>query len=266
MGSSEEEKLVEMVHDFIEARSPSQSSLTFPQVLPLDHHPTYLTLQGILGSVTDSEMIVLQKVLKYLKNMKFERKTSSLKKWLVMRLRMDGFSASICKSKTSWIATADCSLGCDYEYIDIIMEDENDGSLRLIVDLDFNSQFELARPTSTYTNLLKALPSVFVGSEERLFKIVSILCSAAKQSLKERGLHIPPWRKTSYMQSKWISDSRKASTTTNIGRKTSEASKGGDHEDNSTTWSPPKIKPKRRDFGGASGLTNQFSNTSINCC
>ncbi|KAF5178106.1 Mannose-1-phosphate guanylyltransferase [Thalictrum thalictroides] len=266
--SSEEEKLVQMVQDFIESRSPSPISLNPSKVhLSLDHHPTYLSLQGILGSVTKAEMVVLKRVLKHLKNVKFERSSASLKKWLVMKLKKDGFVASLCRSKNSWNTTSDCS-GCDYEYIDIIMEDQNGGSIRLIVDLDFNSQFELARPTPTYSHLLKALPTIFVGSEDKLLKIVSILCSAAKQSLKERGLHIPPWRKTSYMQSKWISsDSEKASSTTDK----ENSSKGGG--DNSTSliteWSPPKIKPKGRDLGGGGGgsaLTIEFSNMSINCC
>ncbi|PIA41786.1 hypothetical protein AQUCO_02200307v1 [Aquilegia coerulea] len=265
--SSEEEKLVQMVHDFIESRSPSPISLNPSQVLSLDHNPTYLSLQGILGSVTNAEMVVLKRVLKHFKNVKFERSSASLKKWLVMRLKKDGFVASLCRSKNSWNTTSDCS-GCDYEYIDIIMEDKNGGSIRLIVDLDFNSQFELARPTPTYSHLLKALPTIFVGSEDKLLKIVSILCSAAKQSLKERGLHIPPWRKTSYMQSKWISsESQKASTTDKENSKKA-AAKGGEDKNSTrlTEWSPPKIKPKGRDLGGGSALTIEFSNMSINCC
>lgn len=80
---------------------------------------------------------------------------------------------------------------------------------RLIVDMDFRSQFELARPTATYTELTNALPSIFVGTEEKLNRILSLLCSAAKQSLKDSGLHIPPWRKLSYMKSKWLPESCK---------------------------------------------------------
>lgn len=85
------------------------------------------------------------------------------------------------------------------------MDENGDKSERLIVDIDFRSQFELARPTSTYKELTNTLPCIYVGSEEKLENIISLLCSAAKQSLKENGLHIPPWRKVSYMQSKWLS-------------------------------------------------------------
>lgn len=78
-------------------------------------------------------------------------------------------------------------------------------STRLIVEMEFRSQFELARPTQTYKELLNCLPSMFVGTEDRLNRIISLLCSAAKDSLKEKGLHIPPWRKAKFMQSKWVS-------------------------------------------------------------
>ena len=99
----------------------------------------------------------------------------------------------------------------DYEYVDVMMKDMSHGgeAVRLIVDMDFRSQFELARPTSTYLELLISLPSIFVGTEEKLVSVVSLLCSAAKQSLKERGLKVSPLRKAKYMQSKWLSDNCK---------------------------------------------------------
>lgn len=98
----------------------------------------------------------------------------------------------------------------EYEYIEVRIEGENYGDpVRLIVDIDFRSQFELARPTEYYRELTDSLPVIFVGTESKLCKIISLLCSAAKQSLREKGLHVPPWRTTSYMQSKWLSGCRK---------------------------------------------------------
>lgn len=104
----------------------------------------------------------------------------------------------------------------DYEYIDVMVRDRDRDSTgdhqkptRLIVDIDFRSHFELARPTATYKELTNTIPSTFVGTEEKLKNIISLLCSAAQQSLKDRGLHIPPWRKASYMQSKWLSEDYK---------------------------------------------------------
>ena len=86
------------------------------------------------------------------------------------------------------------------------MKNNNGGkSTRLIVDVDFRSQFELAKPTAAYKELTDILPCVFVGTETKLSQIVSLLCCAAKESLKEKGFYVPPWRKASYMQSKWLS-------------------------------------------------------------
>ncbi|MQM04656.1 hypothetical protein Taro_037460 [Colocasia esculenta] len=108
-----------------------------------------------------------------------ERKRSSVKKRLMMRLRMDGYDASLCRS--SWVSTLEC-LGGDYEYIDIVMEEEHGAPTRLIVDVAFRSQFELARPTLAYAQLSGALPSVFVGKEEKIKKIVPLLGSAAQDA------------------------------------------------------------------------------------
>ncbi|GMQ05344.1 hypothetical protein CsSME_00050411 [Camellia sinensis var. sinensis] len=69
----------------------------------------------------------------------------------------------------------------DYEYIDVLMKDSTGGgdeTVRLIVDMDFKSQFELARPISTYLELTVSLPSIFVGSEEKLIEIICLDCLA----------------------------------------------------------------------------------------
>jgi len=78
---------------------------------------------------------------------------------------------------------------------------------RLIVDVDFRSEFEVARSTGTYKAILQSLPFIFVGKSERLKQIVAIVSEAAKQSLKKKGMHVPPWRKRDYMLAKWLSPS-----------------------------------------------------------
>jgi uncharacterized protein (TIGR01615 family) len=94
-----------------------------------------------------------------------------------------------------------------YEYVEVMVRDIENGekATRLIVDMDFRSQFEVARASATYKELTNAIPSVFVGTEERLKEIISLLCPAAKRSLRESRLHIPPWRKANYMKAKWLS-------------------------------------------------------------
>ncbi|KAJ4831822.1 hypothetical protein Tsubulata_010193 [Turnera subulata] len=209
MGSLGEEELVQMVRDYIES---SESFTSIPFVSPkhpVDPEPQP-SLQDILSEATAYETEVLNKVMMYVRKM---GEASSLKKWVVMRLRMDGYEASLCKSH--WVSTFDrrvMQFSDEYEYIDVMKVEKNKhGSRggrscsRLIVDMDFRSQFEVARPTQAYKDLISTLPSVFVGTEERLEKTVSLLCSAAKQSLKEKGLHVPPWRKAKYMHSKWLS-------------------------------------------------------------
>ncbi|XP_022772351.1 uncharacterized protein LOC111314999 [Durio zibethinus] len=207
MGSLGEEELVQMVRDFIESETPTSISVlkvktTTP--LSLNHQPV---LQEVLGKHTDEEVGIHEKILMYLKDMGTAgHQTNNLKKLVVMKLRNDGYEASLCK--TSWVCNSShhkvfqCPGG--YEYIDVMVV-ENSRPKRVIVDMEFRSQFELARPTVTYRDMINGLPLIFVGTEEKLNRIIPLLCSAAKRSLKENGLHVPPWRKPSYMQSKWLS-------------------------------------------------------------
>lgn len=94
-----------------------------------------------------------------------------------------------------------CCLTGEYEYIDVFV----DGEERILIDIDFKSEFEIARPTSNYKTILQSLPYIYVGKSDRLKQVVSIISEAAKQSLKKKGMHIPPWRKAEYMRAKWLS-------------------------------------------------------------
>ncbi|XP_057958628.1 uncharacterized protein LOC131151399 [Malania oleifera] len=265
-GNLEEERLLQMVHDFIESEStspPFSSSSHHTHVLPLHHKTMFFHLQEILGNMSDAETQVLENVLKHTRR----KRVGAEKTWLVMRLKMDGYNASLCH--TSWVSTCGCPGGY-YEYIDVIVKDKNGKSVRLVVDIDFKSQFEVARPTSAYKQLSDALPSIFVGEEGKLNDIITLLCSAAKQSLKESGLYIPPWRTSTYMYSKWGSKTRSQET---VGREDGKVAKAagscvGNSNSKFNSWAPPVVKPKRTDLGGGgSGLSSQFSsNTSINCC
>uniref|UniRef100_A0A2C9U2M4 DUF506 family protein n=1 Tax=Manihot esculenta TaxID=3983 RepID=A0A2C9U2M4_MANES len=202
MGSSgaDEELFDQMIRDYYESESNTPNSI--PPIM-ISSGPQSI-LQVILLEATNFEREILEKVLMYIRNM---GEPNSLKKWVVMRLQMDDYKASLCK--TSWVSTFRCSkvfqhVG-DYEYIEVMMNSNNGKPTRVIVDMDFKSHFEVARPTQTYEELINSLPSIFVATEDRLNKIISLVCPAAKASLKEKGLHIPPWRKAKYMQSKWLS-------------------------------------------------------------
>ncbi|OMO57095.1 hypothetical protein CCACVL1_26001 [Corchorus capsularis] len=231
-----------------------------------------LVQMEILRSGTETEKEIVENVLKHIGSKRDVPKTSGLKKWLAMRLKMNGFNASLCQ--TSWVTSLGCP-GGDYEYIEILLENQNTGEpMRLIVDIDFKSQFELARPTPTYKELTDSLPIIFVGTEEKLNKIISVLCSAAKQSFREAGLHVPPWRTSSYMQSKWLSDCRHnnkvaANSGFSRGNNKEAKAKANNGAHSFSKWAPPLvIKPGMRKNlgGGGSALSSQFSNMGINCC
>ncbi|GLU07052.1 hypothetical protein SLE2022_240300 [Rubroshorea leprosula] len=207
MGSLGEEDLSQMVRDYIELEPPISISMA-SSVPSLNHQHQYLSLQDILGKYTDEEAEIHGKVLMYVAELGTSKdQEKNLKKLMVMKLRADGYEASLCK--TSWISNSNHSKVFQftgvYEYVDVMMVEKDGRAKRVIVDLDFRSQFELPRPTAAYNEIINCLPPIFVGSEEKLGTIIPLLCSAAKESLKAKGLHIPPWRKAAYMQSKWLS-------------------------------------------------------------
>ncbi|XP_027366977.1 uncharacterized protein LOC113873171 isoform X2 [Abrus precatorius] len=133
------------------------------------------------------------------KNSKVYKRKDDLRKIVTEGLSSLGYDSSICKSK--WDKTLSYPAG-EYEYIDVVVEGE-----RLIVDIDFRSEFEIARSTGTYKSILQSLPNIFVGKSDRLCQIVAAVSEAAKQSLKKKGMHVPPWRKADYMLAKWLSSS-----------------------------------------------------------
>lgn len=87
----------------------------------------------------------------------------------------------------------------DHEYIDV-----NFGGSRYIVEIFLAREFEIARPTSKYRSLLNIFPEIFVGNLEELKGVVKLMCSAMKESMKKRNMHVPPWRRNGYMQAKWF--------------------------------------------------------------
>ncbi len=68
-------------------------------------------VQEIVGSGTQVEAEILENVLiRHMRSNKREaKKTSSLKKWLVMKHKMDGYNASLCH--TSWLTSLGCPAG-----------------------------------------------------------------------------------------------------------------------------------------------------------
>lgn len=93
----------------------------------------------------------------------------------------------------------------DHEYIDVVVNGNMGGSERLIIDIDFRSHFEIARAVESYDAILSSLPVVYVGSLSRLKQFLQIMVDAAKYSLEQNSMPLPPWRSLAYLQAKWQS-------------------------------------------------------------
>lgn len=199
--SNESDDLQAMVHDFIE-----NDSLEFLDGIdsdgPSPGKKLIETLQMRTATMNSLERELLAEVKLRLLSIKEDTdlicegpdcKGACVKRFVVKHLKVAGFDAVVCSSK--WLSSGRVP-GGEYEYI------EAEG---LIVDVDFQAQFEIARPTQQYEAALKILPPVFVGSASKLKKILEFMSEAAKVSLKQNHMHLPPWRTLDYMSSKWLS-------------------------------------------------------------
>ncbi|KAK8546777.1 hypothetical protein V6N13_093820 [Hibiscus sabdariffa] len=119
---------------------------------------------------------------------------------VITRLQNAGFDAAVCRSK--WRSSSDIPSG-EHSFADV-MENSRKGDARVIIELNFRAEFEMARASDDYNRLVRRLQEVFVGKVERLNNVIKILCLAAKKCMKEKGMHMGPWRKQRYMQAKWL--------------------------------------------------------------
>lgn len=156
-------------------------------------------LKSLIPCASVDERHLLAETSKIVEKNKICKKKDDLRKIVTDGLLLLGYDASICKSRWEKPPGPSFPAG-EYEYIDVIAEGE-----RVIIDVDFRSEFEIARPTGGYKLILQSLPLIFVGRSDRLQQIVSIASEAANQSLKKKGMHVPPWRKVEYMRAKWLS-------------------------------------------------------------
>ncbi|CAN4092864.1 unnamed protein product [Withania somnifera] len=162
------------------------------------------TLKSLIPCATVVERNLLADTSKIVEKNKACKRKDELRKIVTDELSKFGYNASICKSK--WEKASSIPAG-EYEYIDVIVEGE-----RVLIDVDFRSEFEVARSTSSYKAVLQLLPFIFVGKSDRLLQIVSIASEAARLSLKKKGMHIAPWRKAEYIKAKWLSPHNRTTT------------------------------------------------------
>lgn len=195
-----------------EEESPEDGIFDFPAVKTPPLPPPIeasLVIKNLLLHTTSLEKSLLSDVSTVLDKPKhklpssssgsgvFSTKTRRLAT-LVEGLTSLGHDASICHSR--WGRTASVNAG-QHEYADVLFPCGE----RLIVDIDFKSEFEVAHPTKEFRAVLAVLPAVFVGTPERLKQVVAVAAPAAKRSLRKKGFHVAPWRTEPYMQAKWLS-------------------------------------------------------------
>ncbi|XP_078433089.1 uncharacterized protein LOC144704518 [Wolffia australiana] len=125
-----------------------------------------------------------------------------LQRAVMGRLREAGYNAVLCKARWEVRGGGRGS----YEYVDVVRDDTRQ---RYIVEMEFRGQFEIARPTAEYERVAAQLPQVYVGRPAELRRLLRLLADAAKRSLQLRELHVPPWRKSQYMQAKWLGPYRR---------------------------------------------------------
>ncbi|XP_022877283.1 uncharacterized protein LOC111395497 [Olea europaea var. sylvestris] len=115
-------------------------------------------------------------------------------------LQTAGFNCAICRSK--WSSSVEIPAG-EHTYLEV-QNPSNKGEVKVIIELNFRAEFQISRSSEEYNRLIKRLPEIFVGKIERLRSLIKILCSASKKCMKERKMHMAPWRKHKYMQAKWL--------------------------------------------------------------
>nr|XP_043633948.1 uncharacterized protein LOC122605133 [Erigeron canadensis] len=209
-----EHDLAAMVSDFLEngsscggdSRCSSDSDSGFCELAHLadkiSHYKVSPDQHGMdLLSVVNSLILSINSM-----DLEFLRcgscKASCIRFSLVKLLRFSGYDAAVCISR--WLGTGKVP-GGDHEYIDIINYNGSGNSDRLIIDIDFRSHFEIARAVPSYSRILKLLPVVYVGSLPKLKQFLQVMVEAAKSSLKQNSMPLPPWRSLAYLQSKWQS-------------------------------------------------------------
>lgn len=118
------------------------------------------------------------------------------------QLQDSGHNSAICKSK--WKSSSDIPSG-EHTFIDVIdNSNSKKGEIRVIIELDFRGQFEMKKGSEEYNGVVSKLPDVFVGKIERLQNVIKIVSNAAKKCMKEKKMHLGPWRKQRYMEAKWV--------------------------------------------------------------
>ncbi|KAL9145236.1 hypothetical protein ABFS82_13G028100 [Erythranthe guttata] len=128
---------------------------------------------------------------------------SCIMKEVSVQLRVSGFDCVVCHS--NWKSSKKIPAG-QHTYLEVTERKPGSSQKRekkVIIELNFRDEFEMARASDEYKKLVAKLPEVFVAKSERLTDLVNILCTCSKKCMKEKKMYLAPWRKHEYMQAKW---------------------------------------------------------------
>ncbi|XP_075647917.1 uncharacterized protein LOC142618783 [Castanea sativa] len=159
-----------------------------------------------------SRIIELAKESDYCKCSKpsFDGCIHCLRRGVVTLLCEKGFRASLCTSR--WRHTKKFP-GGSHEYIEVIASTASrKKQISFLIELEFRDQFKIAKACDEYHKLSSQLPEYYIGKPDYLNAIVRVVCDAAKKSMKEKKIHMGPWRKRSFMQMKWSGSSDRSSS------------------------------------------------------
>ncbi|KAG6489617.1 hypothetical protein ZIOFF_050892 [Zingiber officinale] len=257
-------------------KSRSNISIFLLRVSNFDSSTNIWTFpQGLILCASNAERNLLADSSKIMDKTKNSKGKGECRRILVEELQSLGYDAAICKSKwdkssslpagtisnkyyfnffsRAWPQLTSRLTAGEYDYIDVVV----DGGERLLVDVDFRSEFEIARSTKSYRAMLQHLPPLFVGRPDRMLPIVAVVSEAARQSLKKKGLHVPPWRKPDYMRAKWLSPYTRTAahgsgageditvlTTSSLRPTTEPKAAGNASEPMAEPWQPPPARPR----------------------
>ncbi|XP_020577731.1 uncharacterized protein LOC110022914 [Phalaenopsis equestris] len=209
-----EHDLAVMVSDFLENRSAGEESMFSSDSDSGISDPNRFAEKVLFlkNSVDQFESALSSSVQTYLLSLHDTDLLSSggsqchgrcIRQALVKLLCLSGYDAAVCSSKWQGFGKVP---GGDHEYIDVIHSGKTGSSERLIVDIDFRSHFEIARAITSYDAVFNSLPVIYIGSMSKLKLLLQIMVDAAKFSLKQNSMPLPPWRSLAYLQAKWQSE------------------------------------------------------------
>ncbi|XP_004492292.1 uncharacterized protein [Cicer arietinum] len=207
--------LSDLVHSFLEEHTNGNNDDSAPNELDSDRVDSFADssdlkrLNAVFMKNADCyRNMLLEHVTEASENFSFlkEQNVSIFRQSVAAFLREKGHDAAVCV--TAWdISSVGGATASNHEFIDVVKI--GSATWRYFVDLEFRAQFEIARPTPQFSEVLSSVPDVFVGGEKELKRTVLIVCDAAKKCFRSRALSIPPWRKNRFMQNKWFAPCRR---------------------------------------------------------